>query len=216
MPAVKVSSPSTLIRNTHKRLKKPPSATVSTSVSASTAAKAIHAPILGVPALGGAPEWKRIDCSVPFQEQSNWCWCATTLGVHCYYQPSDTTTQCAAANAILFRTDACANPTSPAVNIPYYLDRALHAFGHLRAPAVQSSLPTTDVNAEIDAATPVAARIGWAGGGGHFMLIVGYLAGTVLRLEIRDPIFGTSELDFDDFRTGYQGSGSWTHSYLIK
>lgn len=165
---------------------------------------------------GGAPAWQRLACAIPFQEQTQWCWCATSLGVHKFFQPADTTTQCQAANRILGRADACVNPGDPAVNMPYYLDRALSTFGHLRVPTVGTPLSPAQVEQEIQTGKPIGARIGWYGGGGHFMVIAGYLAAAVPRVAIHDPIYGESDMDYSVYQAAYQGSGSWTHSYLIQ
>ena len=38
----------------------------------------------------------------------------------------------------------------------------------------------------------------------------------LLRLRsvhVEDPWYGSSVWDYDSFRTAYQGTGSWTHSY---
>ena len=32
-------------------------------------------------------------------------------------------------------------------------------------------------------------------------------------LYVEDPIYGATDIAFDTFRTAYQGSGSWTHTY---
>jgi hypothetical protein len=170
---------------------------------------------LGGP-LGGTPTWERLSCPIPLQEQSNWCWCATTLGVRKFFRPADTTTQCQAANRILNRTDACALPASSVVNVTYYLDLALSTFGHLRAPIVSTPLAPAQVGQEIQNGMPVGTRIGWYGGGAHFMVIEGYLAAAVPRVAIHDPIYGRSEMDYSVYQTAYQGSGRWTHSYLIQ
>jgi hypothetical protein len=73
------------------------------------------------------------------------------------------------------------------------------------------------VRDEIDAGRPVGTRIGWSGGGGHFMAIYGYsLVEGVEYFDIDDPIYGKSHLTVADFSSNYQGSGSWTHAYLTK
>ena len=47
------------------------------------------------------------------------------------------------------------------------------------------------VRDEIDARRPVGARIGWSGGGGHFMVIYGYsFVGGTQYFDIDDPIYG--------------------------
>ena len=165
---------------------------------------------------GAAQRWQRLAAEIPDQEQSNWCWCATSLGVHQYYEAGDSTTQCQAANAILGRTDACTDPGSSDVNTPYFLDRALDHFQNLGNPTIEGALDFADVESEIDAQTPLGARIGWAGGGGHFMVIAGYLADATPMIAIDDPIFGKTDITYSAFCTTYQGNGSWTHSYKTK
>ena len=167
-------------------------------------------------AFAAVPAWERLSCRVPRQEQTNWCWCATTLGVQKYYVPADKTTQCHGANQILSRADACTSPSAPQVNLPFYLDKALSTFARLRSPTVSNPLPTQQVAQEIHGETPVGARIGWAGGGGHFMAVVGFLPGPVPRVAISDPIYGESDIDYSLYLTAYQGSGRWTHSYLTQ
>lgn len=49
------------------------------------------------------------------------------------------------------------------------------------------------------------------------MVIYGYstLAG-INYFDIDDPIYGKSHLTVNDFTNNYQGSGSWTHTYMTK
>ena len=164
------------------------------------------------------PAWQRVPCPVPPQEQSNWCWCAVTLAVHRHYQPSDTTTtQCRVADRVLQRDDACRAPSDPQVNVTYYLERALGAFGHLRGEALPHPLTTPQVAHELHHDAPVGARIGWPGGGGHFVVIDGLLDdGERTRVALDDPIFGPSEMDLRSCLAAYHGSGRWTHSYRTR
>jgi hypothetical protein len=149
------------------------------------------------------------------QTQSNWCWAATSTSVSHYYWFWSSWTQCRVAGAELGRTDCCNSPVPGPCNVPWWLDKALTRtdnFVSITGPASFSS-----VRAEIDAGRPVGARIGWSGGGGHFMCIYGYT--TFLGHEyfdIDDPIYGKSHLSVADFSTSYQGSGSWTHTYYTK
>jgi len=170
----------------------------------------------GAPGGAPTPTWQRLVCPVPRQEQSQWCWAATSLGVHKFYQPADTTSQCQAVNLILARTDACTNPTHPAVNKPWYLDKSLAAFGHLRQPTLGRALTFPEVQLEIAAQRVPATRIGWNGGGGHFMVVEGVLASNPPRVAIHDPIYGRSDMDYAAYLSSYQGSGQWTHSYLTR
>ena len=73
-----------------------------------------------------------------------------------------------------------------------------------------------DLCTELDNGRPLGVRIGWSGGGGHFNVVGCYTANPLFglqSLEIEDPWYGTSVWDYDTFRTAYQGTGSWTHSY---
>jgi hypothetical protein len=68
---------------------------------------------------------------------------------------------------------------------------------------------------EINAGRPVGARVGWSGGGGHFMVIYGYsVVGGTNYFDIDDPIYGKSHLTVAAFSQNYQASGVWTHTYL--
>lgn len=177
-------------------------------LAAAASARAVKVPKL-VP-------WVRLDTEIPQQEQTQWCWAATSLGTHQYYQRTDTTTQCQAVNLILGVANACTSPTDAAINQPWFLDQALSAFGNLRAPIVSGTLNFTGLRAEIDGGTPLGTRIGWSGGGGHFMVIEGYRNTITKMLTIHDPIFGQSDMTYTAYATNYQGSGTWTHSYQTK
>ncbi|MGY1698979.1 papain-like cysteine protease family protein [Geodermatophilus sp. SYSU D00766] len=158
---------------------------------------------------------KQLDFTMQAQTESNWCWAATSRSVSHFYWFLSPWTQCRVANAELARTDCCGSPAPTPCNVPWYLDRALtrtRNFVRITGPVAFSV-----VRAEIDAGRPVGARIGWSGGGGHFMCIYGY--STVLGQEyvdIDDPIYGKSHLTVADFSTNYQGSGTWTHTYFTK
>jgi hypothetical protein len=161
------------------------------------------------------PLWHRLQFNMQFQVQSNWCWSATTASVNRYYNPYSTWTQCSLANAHLGQTTCCANGSSPQCNVPSVLSDVLTLAGNLRSFEGQSAA-LSKLQPEIDAGRPVAARIGWSGGGGHFVVLEGYRAGITSMVAVEDPIFGSSDITYDTFRTNYQGSGSWTHTYYTK
>jgi hypothetical protein len=157
--------------------------------------------------------------SLPFnmeaQTQTNWCWAATAKSVSHYFFKRSTWTQCKIASAELGLT-CCVSPVPSACNVSWFLDRALtrtQNFVSIRT----GTLSYDEIRAEILAGRPVGARIGWSGGGGHFMVIYGCsrIAGTIY-LDIDDPIYGKSTPTLSTFTNSYQGSGSWTHSYFTK
>lgn len=164
-------------------------------------------------------EWlfhtRRLAFSMQAQTESNWCWAATSTSVSHYYWYGSPWTQCKVAGAELNLQNCCQSPTPGACNVSWYLDRALtrtHNFVSFSGP-----VSFDQVRGEIDAGRVVGCRIGWSGGGGHFVAIYGYTK--VLTLEyfnIDDPIYGKSFLRVSDFTSHYQGSGSWTHTYITQ
>lgn len=149
------------------------------------------------------------------QTQSNWCWAATSKSVSKFYSSLSPWTQCKVASEELDKT-CCDSPVPSACNIPWYLDRALtrtHNF-----VSYQSGTITWDqIKQELENGLVVGARIGWNGGGGHFMVIYGVSKSMGLEfLHIDDPIYGKSTQTYNQFATNYQGSGTWTHTYFTK
>jgi hypothetical protein len=149
------------------------------------------------------------------QTQTNWCWAATATSVSHFYWLLSSWTQCRVANQELGRSDCCNSMVPSQCNVPWYLDKALtrtNNFVNITGP-----VSFQQVRDEIDAGRTVGARIGWSGGGGHFMVIYGYsvVVGTEY-FDIDDPIYGKSHLLVNDFSNNYQGSGSWTHTYFTK
>jgi hypothetical protein len=68
------------------------------------------------------------------------------------------------------------------------------------------------VTDEIGGGHVLGVRIGWNGGGGHFVMVAGYDPNGEM-LEIRDPWWGDSSVAYEGFPDTYQGHGNWTHSY---
>jgi hypothetical protein len=159
---------------------------------------------------------KRLGFNMQPQLASNWCWAATSNSVSHFYWFASTWTQCKIVNAELGRTDACNSPTPAGANVPWYLDKALARTNNfVSITAGQASF--AQIRAEIDAGRPMGARIGWNGGGGHFMVIYGYSVWLGQEyVDIDDPIYGKSHITLNDFSTNYQGSGTWTHYYITK
>jgi len=83
---------------------------------------------------------------------------------------------------------------------------------------VSRSMSFAEVQGEIRLSKPVGSRVGWFGGGGHFMAIVGWLVADSGEqyLDIADPIFLNSQIPYDSYASAYQSGGDWTHSYLTQ
>ncbi|CAE6715270.1 papain-like cysteine protease family protein [Candidatus Nitrotoga fabula] len=158
---------------------------------------------------------KHLPFNMQAQTQSNWCWAATSTSVSHFYWFLSPWTQCRVANGELNHNDCCNSPVPSPCNVPWYLDKALTRTNNFVNITGQVSFQ--QVRDEIDAGRPVGARIGWGGGGGHFMVIYGYsVAAGVEYFDIDDPIYGKTHLTVSDFSTNYQGSGNWTHTYFTK
>jgi hypothetical protein len=158
----------------------------------------------------------RLAFTMQTQLASNWCWAATSNSVSHFYWSSSTWTQCTIVNAELGRSDACNTPTPGGANVPWYLDRALTRTRNF-VSITAGPAPFSTIRAEIDAGRPVGARIGWSGGGGHFVVVYGYSVWRdTLYVDIGDPVNGNSHQTLDDFSTNYLGSGTWTHYYLTR
>jgi len=146
------------------------------------------------------------------QQQTQWCWAAVSVSVNLYYHPASGQTQCAVANVAMGQTTCCADGSTPQCNQPWFLDQALQIVGNLNAWS-SGKAALTAVQAEINQCRPFCLRIGWNGGGGHFVAVYGY---SRRRLSIGDPFYGSSVVDSGTFPASYQGGGTWTDNYTTK
>lgn len=147
------------------------------------------------------------------QQQTQWCWSGVSTSTSIYYNVASTWTQCTLVNTALRQTTCCANGNTVACNKPWSLDDALSITGNY-VSMTSSSEPITTIQSENNNKRPLGARIGWSGGGGHFVMLVG--VGTGNMIEVEDPWYGPSYISYTTFKNSYQGSGSWTHSYFTK
>jgi len=149
------------------------------------------------------------------QTQSNWCWAATSKSVSFFYASFlNPWSQCKIASAELGQT-CCTSPVPGPCNVPWYLDKALTRTNNF--VSFQGPMTWESVKEQIEQGLVVGTRIGWFGGGGHFMAIYGVSRiFTTKYFHIDDPIYGKSILTVDQFSNNYQSAGSWTHSYITK
>lgn len=159
-----------------------------------------------------------VDVSLRFpiqqQQQSQWCWAGVSASVSRYYVPSSTWTQCRIANQQWGRNDCCGSGAAGACNNPSTLGTALTTVGHFdRQTSAQESLQMLET--ELVAGRPLCIRVGWSGGGGHFVVASGVEDDGFVWVS--DPGGGTTSLvAYDTLRTAYRGSGTWTHSYFTR
>ncbi len=168
---------------------------------------------------GMAPTSGKLAFAIQAQLQANWCWAAVSTSVAHFFSAASAWTQCLVANTTLPRPDCCAGGAGDPnrCNKPWYLDLALTTTGNLRQVQARP-LSFAEVQTEIGTSKPVGSRVGWFGGGGHFMTIVGWLvaANGDQYLDIADPIFLNSQIPYHSYAGGYQSGGNWTHSYLTQ
>jgi Papain-like cysteine protease AvrRpt2 len=150
------------------------------------------------------------------QTQTLWCWAAVAVSIDRFFSPTAKQTQCQVAQAVLkSNVKCCANPKP--CNKEEHLETALSAVGNLRQ-AMTRPLDFDEVQEELDAGLPVCARIGWTGGGGHFVTLAGYkrLRSGGIKVHVADPKWGSSIVEFEEFRASYMGRGEWTDTFLVK
>ena len=168
-----------------------------------------------------APVWKLLVFENALQERTNWCWAAVAFNVARYYDPSTAFTQCSIASGELRQDCGCDKTTDPdPYNVYGYLMSSLFRVGHfekwLTRPATAD-----EVHDEIDDDRPLCVRIVWNGGGAHFVVIAGYAdkdsttdgKRDIGGVAIADPWWGLSDIDFEDFPTGYINCGRCTDHY---
>jgi hypothetical protein len=169
---------------------------------------------LGPEERAAPPSWVRLSFAVQHQLQDQWCWAAVSTSIAGHYG-STSWTQCSVANRELGQSTCCADGSTSACDQPWYLDRALKRVGALKKVEKGKPGDLKKVRKEIDGRRPVGIRIGWSGGGGHFVTIEGYRSdGATIAIE--DPWYGASDVPFAAMSGSYQGSGSWTHTYFTR
>jgi hypothetical protein len=161
------------------------------------------------------------------QQQTNWCWAAVGTSTTLFFDPKNLLTQCSLAGGFLKQTPGfcCseANAGGPVCNQFSFLSQVLTSIDSL-ASFAQTTLPLQSIRAQINNAVPMAARIGWSGGGGHFVMITGVgpddpRGDNFTFVEIEDPsqsYYGSHFVPYATLIQGYRGSGTWTHYYLLK
>jgi hypothetical protein len=176
---------------------------------------ALQAP--ATPLGGNAPSSHQLNFQMQTQTQTNWCWAATSTSVSLYFDRHSQWSQCKVANTTLKKKDCCSGGAASVCNIPYFLDLALTTTGNFdRISNGEESFPV--VRNEIEADRPLCIRVGWAGGGGHFLCIVGWIqaASGVEYYWLSDPIYGVSRVTLATLAGSYQGTGKWSHSYFVR
>jgi hypothetical protein len=146
------------------------------------------------------------------QQQDQWCWAAVSSSISSYYSASSTWSQCEVASHVLQRR-CCGNPGRH--NVAARLQHALGVVGRLKG-IVRGSLAFDDIRTELLRGNPIAARIEWRDGGGHFVIIRGcHERSGVQFLSIADPFFPDSIQRYERFVRSYRGAGQWSDTFLV-
>ena len=160
----------------------------------------------------------RLPFPMQTQKQILWCWAAVAVSIDDYLSAGGSKwTQCKLASQVFGNTvDCCASPDD--CNEAQYLESALSGVARLKKWE-PGSLSFEEIQNEIGRPLqlPVCVRIGWAGGGGHFVVIVGYRETKSGQqfVDVADPWYGDSTLRYEDFRDRYQYRGQWTETYYV-
>lgn len=162
------------------------------------------------------PLWVRLEFTMQFQQQTQWCWAALSVSVSRYYTPWSGWTQCEMVNQEKGQSTCCQDGSASECNQPHVLDAPLDRAGVLNVMHL-GTVAYDAIRDEIDAGRPVAWRIGWSGGGGHFAVIEGYQRFGAQWVAVDDPWYGSSDAALFTLTSGgYQGSGTWTHTYFTR
>ncbi|MDW3221411.1 MAG: papain-like cysteine protease family protein [Paracoccaceae bacterium] len=179
-----------------------------------------------------------IQMTVPEQEQANWCWAATTVGISDYYNPpmtpEDAIKQCDVVNRRLKRSDCCFDGASDLrwqCNVQSGLTLPLFELGH-HVVTYANQLDFETIASEVAQGRPVCCRVVWEEGfgEGHFVVIVGVIhdsEGGITDVVVEDSFYGRSIQTYGAFRRFYRvplqngvgddiGEGLWTHSYFTQ
>ena len=170
--------------------------------------------------------WYVLDFEIQQQERTKWCWAAVAASVARYYDPLSEFTQCSVASGELMQNCCCSDPKPDPdpCNVYGYLMSSLFRVGHFKKWVAQRPANADEIIGEIGPQRPLCARIVWNGGGAHLVVIAGYAArnapmageSPISGLAIADPWWGLSDINFEDFPSGYANCGRCTDNYYTK
>jgi len=156
------------------------------------------------------------------QEQilDQWCWAAVAVSVANYIKPNSAPNQCDfAAQALGVAAGCCGNPAPAVCDQPYSLNQALNDLNRQAASPILGPLKFSQIRQAIDGGWPIPVRIVWEDnpGNAHFVVITGYYMSPrgVPLLQVDDPFYDRSIVEYETFVSSYKGSGSWERSYVL-
>jgi len=161
------------------------------------------------------------------QRQSNWCWAAVTSSLLRFFNPDNAMTQCEVVKECFsqaefeMEADCCRNPANKDCNRVFKLVDALD-FMELLSIRCNYALSLNEIREQIQEGAPVALRIEWKRGGGHFVVITAVgpqdpKGDGQTWLRVADPKSqAASYITYNALKTRYKGNGKWTHTYLFE
>lgn len=148
--------------------------------------------------------------SVPIyvQEQSYWCWAATSKSVSVYLGGSNSS-QCQYVKWGK-NSSSCANVTG---DLSTDVRRALSSAGIRNTGSmINSAASTATISGQINNSKPLMVRWGWDSGGGHMLVIRGYTSDPgYLVVSYIDPLqsyYSSGTYDWMKSGSGH----TWTHT----
>ena len=158
--------------------------------------------------------WKATGLRIERQAQTQWCWAAVGVGLSSLYDSAMPRRQCEVVSSEFGDDTCCSHGAANQCNKPWYLDRVLRRLGYLDS-IIRGAVSYQKVREEIETGRPVAIRVGWSGGGAHFLAIDAFNDhGETLGIE--DSWYGRSEVTFADLSFRYQQTGSWSDTFLTR
>jgi len=152
------------------------------------------------------------------QELDQWCWAAVAASVNNYIlAPDPPLKQCEVVSRVLQEPGCCANPEQ--FDEGESLTEALDVLHRQSGEPILGPVSFSLIRQTIDGGWPIPVRIVWDDnpGNGHFVVISGYAlsrSGAPL-VQVDDPFYGKSIVDYNTFVSSYHGSGQWERTYKV-
>ncbi len=154
------------------------------------------------------------------QQADQWCWAAVAVSVAKFINPDSGLCQCKlAARALGIKAGCPGTPPPAACDKPFGLNQALNDLSLHSGEPIVGPISFDHIRETIDSGWPIPVRIVWDDnpGNAHFVVISGYslTPSGAPFLQVDDPFYGRSLVDYDTFVTSYHVSGSWERTYRI-
>lgn len=151
------------------------------------------------------------------QLADQWCWAAVGVSVNNFIALDPNMDQQKLAARVLSGCNG--DPNSPVCNQPASLTDVLNVLHRQAADPVLAPISFAQIQQTIDSGWPIPVRIVWDEnpGNAHFVVISGYAISRsgVPLVQVDDPFYDRSIVDYDTFVSGYHGSGQWERTYRV-